>query len=67
MGCAPEAGSLMIFRVGYSDFFGTGLLGLWQKNKAKGIALGLWFCFALLFDGIVMVVLLYFRNYPVKG
>ena len=39
------------------------------RDKAKGIglALMLWFYFALLYDGLVMLILLFFSDYPLEN
>ena len=37
-----------------------------DKAKGIGISLLLWFYFAILFDGIVLLVLFYFSDYPME-
>jgi Cu-processing system permease protein len=44
------------------------LASVWSRDKARGIgfALLLWFYFALIYDGLVLLILFTFSDYPLE-
>lgn len=63
-GCIIAAGVLLTFVFVAIAFLGA--VCTRDKARGMGIALLLWFFFALLFDGIVLFILFAFQDYPLE-
>lgn len=68
----PSGVSLIVLIVAWmltSVFIALAVLaGLWARDKAKGMGISLlfWVYFVLIFDGIVLLLMYNFSNYPVE-
>jgi Cu-processing system permease protein len=63
-GCIVAAGVLLTFVFVAIAFLGA--VCTRDKARGMGVALLLWFFFALLFDGIVLFILFTFQDYPLE-
>lgn len=63
-GCIIAAGVLLTFVFVAIAFLGA--VCTRDKARGMGVALMLWFFFALLFDGIVLFILFTFQDYPLE-
>lgn len=62
--CIVAAGVLLTFVFVAIAFLGA--VCTRDKARGMGVALLLWFFFALIFDGIVLFMLFYFQDYPLE-